>query len=414
MIPSSTYQVLAQQTDENLRRHILDQWFPRALDTAKGGFLQNFAENWSPRRETEKSVVYQARLTWLSAQAAQRYPNEKKRWSDISTHGANFLRDGLWDKQNGGFFWGVDANGSPQRSGEKHAYGVAFAIYALSANYEITRDAATLKLAQDAFKWLETHAHDAPNGGYNEALARDNRPMAPGAGRNDPVGTRYGLKSMNTHIHLLEAFAALYEIWPDPQLRTRLEEVFLLVRDKIAVSPPGALNLYFSPDWTPVPDHDSYGHDIETAFLLIEAAAALHIPDDPRTWEVARQLVDHTLDVGLDAKNGGFYDAGSVTGTISNPEKVWWVQGEALNALLVMHDRFGAQTSRYWDAFLAQWKWIQTRQIDVKNGGWYPEVRPDGTPIAGHIKSDGWTEGYHQGRAMLHVSALLQKKAKNP
>ena len=406
----ASYRTIQNEVEENLRAHVLNQWFPRAVSNDfRGGFDQNFSDNWTNTSKGERSLVYQARLTWLAAKASRRNPAESAKWNAIASHGADFLRTQMWDAQ-GGFFWELNA-GVPGRGGEKHAYGNAFAIYALAGHYEATHDARALELAQTAFRWLDSHAHDARNGGYFEALSRDGRPILtpPSSDQpNDFIGTRYGYKSMNTHIHLLEAFAALHEIWPDKRLKSRLNEVFLLVRDTIVVSPPGAMNLVFRPDWKAVPDHDSFGHDIETAYLLVEAAGALGMPDDQRTWDVVRALVDHTLDFGLDPQNGGFYDAGGTFGGVSGPDKVWWTQAEALNALLLMHGKYGARTPRYWNAFASQWNWIQNKQVDKTGGGWRRRVAPDGAPFPGETKSDGWTEGYHQGRALLNVSQLLK------
>ena len=169
---------------------------------------------------------------------------------------------------------------------------------------------------------------------------------APGAGGRpanshaaDHLGTAYGYKSMNSHIHLLEAMTALYRVWPDPMVQTRLRELFVLVRDKIAVE-PGCLNLFFTPDWRPVPDHDSFGHDVETAYLLLEAATALKQPDDAKTLAAAKYLVDHALVWGWDERLGGFYDKGAAFTPACGREKIWWTQAEGLNALLLMHVRF--------------------------------------------------------------------------
>jgi len=410
----ANYRAIRVQVENNLRAQVLAQWFPRAVNAKTGGFDQNFSQNWTNTSQGERSIVYQARLTWLASQAALRYPSEAAKWKGYASHGADFLRTRMWDAKDGGFFWEVD-NGIPVRGGEKHAYGNAFAIYALTSHYRATHDPRSLLLAQQAFRWLDSHAHDSKNGGYFEALARGGSPILTARSTSDPndvIGGRYGYKGMNTHIHLLEAFAALSQVWPDPTLHARLRELFALVRDTIVVSPPGAMNLYFRPDWKSVPNHDSFGHDIETAYLLVEAADALGMPDDARTWSVARSLVDHTLDFGLDAKNGGFYDAGGTFGGISGNDKVWWTQAEALNALLLMHGHYGSQSPRYWNAFLAQWNFIQQHQVDSINGGWMRRVAADNSPFPDETKSDGWTEGYHQGRALLNVSqtlALLNK-----
>lgn len=412
---ATSYRTLQQQTEENLRQNVLGQWFPRAVSNDfGGGFDQNFSENWTNTSKGERSLVYQARLTWLASQAAMRYPAQSARWKEFATHGADFLRTRMWDAQNGGFFWALEA-GTPVRDGEKHAYGIAFAIYALSAHFRATGDARSLELAKQAFRWLDAHAHDPKNGGYYEALTRQGDPLlfAPQKDQlKDVIGTRYGYKSMNSHIHLLEALAALSPIWKNKILHSRLDEVFHKVRDTIVVSPPGAMNLFFRPDWKPVPDRDSYGHDIETAYLLVEAADALGHPDDERTWAVARTLVDHTLEFGFDAERGGFYNEGGSFGGVFDSDKVWWVQAEGLNALLLMHHKYGANTPRYWEAFQQQWAFIQAHQIDKANGGWLSHVTQMGEPTPAAVKSDGWTEGYHQGRALLNVSQTLGELAR--
>ena len=407
------YARLKAQVDYALQVDVLGQWFPRA-QSEQGGFNQMFDEKWQRGDTAERSIVYQSRLTWVAAQAALRYPREAPIWKARALHGAKFLAQ-MWDAKNGGFFWAVQrgAKGQyqPQRDGEKHVYGIAFAIYALSAAHQATGDKASLQLAQRAFYWLEKHAHDNHYGGYYEALTRAGTPIvAPisDTQTSDVIGTRYGYKSMNSHIHLLEAFSALHHEWPDSFLKDSLNRTFHIVRDTIAVE-PGALNLYFTPDWKPLPERDSFGHDIETAYLLIEAAHELK-DNSAQTGKVARALVDHTLAFGWDEEHGGVYDAGGVFRTPHEEEetrKVWWTQAETLNALLLMHKRHGKSTSRYWNAFVQEWNWIQQYQTDKVNRGWFPEVARDGAPPVGRNKSDGWTEAYHQGRALLNVSEML-------
>jgi mannobiose 2-epimerase len=412
---ATSYGHLASEVENNLEQHVLSKWFPAATDRERGGFYQNFAEDWTRLETTEKSIVYQSRLTWIAAQEAMRSPQTMNAYREYSRHGLKFLRDVLWDKQHGGFFWAVDRNAQPatERGREKHVYGISFGIYAAAANYKATRDAQALNLAQRAFQWLDAHAHDARNGGYYEALTSQGQlilvpPVTPSGLKVDAIGTRYGYKSMNSHIHLLEAFTALYEVWPDRKLRARLQETFNIVRDKIVVEQVGAMNLYFTPDWRALPDHDSFGHDVETAYLLVEAAAALGKPNDARTWNAARRLVDHALEFGWDTEHGGFYDAGSAFGKPTNTDKIWWTQAEGLNALLLMHERFGKQTPRYWQAFVQQWNFIKQHQIDPVHGGWYPSVTREGSPPRARGKSDGWTEAYHQGRALINVSRTLR------
>jgi mannobiose 2-epimerase len=419
---AAAYRRIAAECEDNLRKHIVSQWFPRAMDEKRGGYFQNYAEDWSFIDKDDRATVYQGRLTWLAAEAAHRYPAEAKLWTDRSNHGLDFLADHMWDQQYGGFFWSLGATApyAPDRDGEKHMYGHAFGLYAAATNYSRTKNPRALKLTKDAFLWMEEHAHDGVNGGYVESISREGKKQltappglpAPPAGRpqGDALGVPFGQKGMNCHIHILEALTATYEAWPDPRVRARLDEVFLIVRDKVA-TPPGHLHLYFQADWTPAPRAISFGHDVETGFLLAEASQALGKASEQRTWAVSRMLVDQPLVVGFDKERGGFYDESDLAGTLTRTDKIWWVEAEGLNALLLMHDRYGATTPRYWQAFLKQWDLISNHMIDQKNGGWYSRVKADGSVIPGLVKSDRWTEGYHQGRSMLRVSERLRELA---
>ncbi len=245
-------------------------------------------------------------MTWITAQTVLRRPDLKEQFLPYVRHGAAYLMNVLWDKEHGGFFWGLDDKGhvSPPYTENKHLYGMSFALYGAAAAYQATKDAGTLDLAQRAFRWIDGHAHDAANGGYFEWLTRDGKIIE---AHGDPAKLEgvavaafpVGYRSMNTHIHLLESFSQLYEVWKDDTLRTRLEEMIAIVRDRIAVE-PGVLNLYLTPDWRAIPDHDSYGHDIETAYLLLEAEDVLGRGHDPKTEAMARKLVDHALAYGWD------------------------------------------------------------------------------------------------------------------
>ncbi len=406
----AVYLRIADEVTANLQSQILDKFFPATVDEKGGGFFENYRLDWTRGAGDNKSIVYQSRLTWMSAQAARFFPARADLYLAMTRRGAACLADRLWDKQGGGFFWTVDSAGQPT-SHVKQTYGHAFGIYALSASYQATKDPATLDLARKAFQWLEEHAHDQVNRGYFENIGPDGRPSDAG---NSAVGGRANQKSMNTSIHLLEAFTGLYQVWPDPLVRARIQEMLQICRDKIYAE-PGYLTQYLTADWQRTSGPDSFGHDVETGFLMVEAAEILGQGNDPRIWTAARHLVDHAMQYGWDHERGGLYDAGTmkadgvVTGGLRT-EKIWWVEAEHLNALLLQHEHVGRETTTYWDAFVRQWDWISRFQIDHTNGGWWPTVSADGTP-ASRVKADAWTECYHQGRAMLNVSERLRKLA---
>jgi mannobiose 2-epimerase len=406
----------AKQTETMLHQDVLDVWFPRSIDHFHGGFSSNFSRDWQPAPSTEKFSVFQGRMTWIAAQAAIRRPLLRAQYLPSVRHGVAYLSDVLWDKQDGGFYWGLDDEGkiSPAFTDNKQLYGTSFCIYGLAAAYQADHDPKALALAQQAFRWVEQHAHDDKNEGYYEWLRRDGTPMQ--AEPFDPVihsvaagDFPIGYKSMNTHIHLLEAYTQLYVVWKDELLRKRVEELLHVVRDKVTVE-PGVMNLFFTNDWRAVPDHDSYGHDIEAAYLMLEAAEALGRGGDERTGRIAKMMVDHSIAYGWDQAHGGVYHSGAYVGRPDDLLKEWWVEMEALNTFLLMHERYGKTTDEYWKLFQKQLRYIQKYQMDAEFHGDYELIRPDGTP-AFTSKGRIWKAAYHDGRALLNVSERLQRLA---
>ncbi len=401
---------LATEIDNALVRHDISPWFPRCIDEANGGFTANYSGAWRPTGDQGKSLVYQSRLTWFAAQVSRRLKTEESaQFIAHARHGLSFLREKMWDVEYGGPFWRLDLRGLPPAGEpvEKYAYGVAFVIYASASLAWIASDPPALAFAQDVFRWLEAHAHDMANGGYHEILDRAGVPLraGPRGERWSEIGTPYGYKSANTHLHLLEALTELYRAWPDPLVRERLTEIFLLVRDRMFVA-PGCLSELYTDDFRPLPGVISYGHDVESAYLLVEASRALGQPDDAETWQKARLLVDNAITFGFDGALGGLYYSGTVFANATALHKVWWAQAEALNAFFLLHERFGADDPRYGSAFVRTWDFIRSRVVDSTHGGWHDTIWLDDRPLPGP-KSHDWKDPYHTGRALLNVSAGL-------
>ncbi len=412
------YLKLASEVEAALHRDVLAVWFPRTLDTKNGGFHSEFTRDWKPSASHGKFSVFQARMTWIAAQIVIRRPEMKDQFLPVVQHGVKYLNDVLWDKQYGGFYWGLDDSGqiSSSFSDGKHLYGMSFCLYAAAAAYQATKDPKALDLAVRTFHWMDEHAHDANNGGYFEWLTREGKPLIahPESGKVELSPVSFfpiGYKSMNTHLHLLESFTQLYEVWKDQTLRQRLEELLAILRDKISVD-PGAMNLYFTNAWRPFPDHDSYGHDVEAAYLMLEASAVLGHTNDATTERMARMLVDHALAYGWDANLGGFYREGTTYGKPEEKLKDWWVEVEGLNALLLMHQKYGAKSDLYFKAFQQQWSFIKDYQIDSEFHGLYRNIAPDGKPPI-LDKGDNWKAAYHDGRAFLNVSDRLRTLAES-
>ena len=409
-----TYLKIAGEVDDALHNDVLGVWFPRAVDKAHGGFHSHYGRDWRELPSDGKFSVFQGRMTWVAAQVVMREPQRKQKFVPIVRHGVEYLANVMWDKQDGGFFWGLDDEGriTPQFGDHKELYGMGFCIYGAAAAYQATHDEQALELAKKGFAWVDQHAHDAEHGGYYEWLTRDGTPVpvhiVNGHVESNGVGP-IGFKSMNTHIHLLEAFTQLYEVWPDAKLKARLEELLTIVRDKISVE-PGVMNLYFTDAWQAIPDHDSYGHDVETAYLMLETDELLHGKASPATERMAKMLVDHALAYGWDAKNGGFFHEGTTLGEPENTSKEWWVECEGLNALLMMHERYGRENPVYFERFVEQWGFIRNHTIDAQDHGDFNLTTAEGKPLS-EDKGSIWKAAYHDSRAFWNVSARLRRLA---
>jgi cellobiose epimerase len=354
---------------------------PRAVDAVHGGFHQNYAEDWSELPDTSRSLVYHSRMTWLAAAGGL---------TDIADEGCRTLWEKFWDQDYGGFVWEVGLDGGVMDP-EKHLYGNAFAVFALAK-------AGKGDDANWAFQWFDLHAHDDVNGGYVETCWSDGEQNLSSEGK-DSLGTPYGLKSMNTNLHIMEALIELYKLRPDDRIRGRLQEVFDMFRTKFAAS-DGKLNYYLTKELVPASDVDSYGHAMEAAFLMIEAAEVLS-SDVEATWDLAKAMVDRTLSVGWDIEHAGMFNEGHFGQPPHDLDKVWWVQAESFNVLRVLAERYGKPYGQFMSSQLA---FIERFVIDQKHGGWRSTVNHDGCPKPGLSKSDGWTEGYHQGRAVNTAS----------
>jgi len=401
---------------------LIDVYYPRNIDTVYGGYLSTFTFDFKPQGDQDKMIVTQSRNIWSTAKASAFYHD--KRFIAMSRHGFYFLRDKMWDKEYGGFYSLVTRDGRA-KSTTKEAYGNAFAIYGLSAYYAVSNDTAALDLAKRTFQWLEKNSHDNEYGGYFQHMERSGKPIVRPGGT--PSGSDLGYKDQNSSIHLLEAFTELYKIWKDPLVKKRLAEMLYLIRDHI-VTEKGYLQLFFTPDWKPVTfrdsseetirknhfiDHVSFGHDVETAYLMLEATETLGNMHDEKTLGIGKKMLDHAIKNGWDSNLCGFYDEGyyfkDKSGcTITNRSKNWWAQAEALNTLLLFSDIYPADPLGYRKLFMKEWDYAEKYLIDHEHGDWYEEGLDNEPQRKTALKAHIWKTTYHVFRAFMNCIDRLQ------
>ena len=413
---STNLDTIESQMRYAAKQGLLDEYYPRNIDTLYGGYLSTFSFDFKPVGEQDKMIVTQARHTWSTAKAAMFYHDTS--YIPMSRHGFYFLRDKMWDKQYGGFYNLVSRDGTP-KSIIKEAYGNAFAIYGLCAYYECSGDTGALNLAKKTFIWLEKYSHDPIYKGYYQHLKRDGAHVIRTA---DIKSTSdIGYKDQNSSIHILEALTELYKVWKNPLVKERLQEMLYLIRDKI-VTPKGYLQLYFTYDWKPISyrdssdavikknhyiDHVSFGHDVETAYLMKDATETLGNMHDTKTLAIGKKMVDQALRNGWDDSLGGFYDEGyyfkNKPGlTITDKSKNWWAQAEALNTLLMFSYMYPRDTMRYLEKFFKEWQYVQTYLIDYQHGDWYEEGLDNEPQRKTALKAQIWKGTYHVFRALTN------------
>lgn len=415
---------IAEEMQTFLKDRMLRKWYPLVVDSLHGGYLSDFNYRWEPDGPQNKMIVTQARHIWTTAGAAE-FTAEESWYVPIAAHGAAFLQDEMWDEQYGGFYNLVSRDGEVIAGNEreiiKRAYGNAFAIYGLAAYYRVSGNEQALQLARDAFLWLEEHSHDPEDRGYFQFMTRDGTPFMSGYQGTPP-------KDQNSSIHLLEAFTELYQVWKDDLLRERLHEMLVLIRD-IMVHPKGYLQLFFRRDFTPVSyrdssatvreehynlDHVSFGHDVETAYLMLEASHVLGLENDTTTLRIAKRMVDHSLRNGWHDSVGGFYDMGYYlpgddTLTIIEDTKNWWAQAEGLNSLLLMADLFPEDPRQYFEKFQTQWAYVNQNLLDHEYGGWYAGGIDKQPEMRRADKSHIWRGAYHTTRSLVNCIQRLRE-----
>ena len=336
-----------------------------------------------------------SRILWTYSAALGRDPRPEYR--DMARRALEDLDRSFWDIRHGGLYWTANADGAPVAT-HKQVYLQTFGIYALSEYHRTTGNGPALERAKEIFQLLEDKARDPQHGGYLEAFTRDWTKELPEMrrliGANAP-------KSQNTHLHVMEAYTSLLRVWPDPRLRAALGEVVGLMLDRILDPKTHHLGLYFEADWTPVSTAISYGHDIEAAWLLCEAAEALG--DDAliaRTREVAVEIARVTLAEGV-SPLGGIYNEGGPSGVTSTDHE-WWPQAEAVVGFLHAYQLSGDTV--FLDAASRTWDFVENHVVDRKDGEWFLMVDAKGKPQARRPKASIWKCPYHNGRACMQIA----------
>ena len=377
-----------------LEHNILDWWL--TLRDPRGGFFGEVLSTGEIQPDAPRGEILNARIIWAFSAAYQMLPKAEYREAAIAA-GEWFLAH-FCDKENGGVYWSVTADGQ-RLDDKKQLYAQGFAIYGLSELFKVTRDPKVLAAAAALFQIVEDRFADRENGGYIEALARDFSPLADMSLSAHDINAD---KTMNSHLHIMEAYANLYKVWPAPALKDALIRLIDLTCTRI-MGADGHLQLYFHRDWSVLPGAVSYGHDIETSWLLLECALAT------RDFDVVSRMRPYAAALGR-AGNEGLLPDGSMLyeklpdGTLDESRQ-WWVQAETVVGNLWLWKYHGDNAAA--DRALACWAYIRDRLVDRAGGDWFWAILPDGAPDLTQPKAGFWKCPYHNARMCLEILKLF-------
>jgi mannobiose 2-epimerase len=352
-----------------------------------------------------RHAVIAARTLWTFAAAARDLPELRGDLKNTARKALRLVLDDFWDDDHGGVFWSLNADRSVLAD-RKQIYAQAFAIYGLAQWVDVSGDAAARSAAFTMFDLLEAHARDRAQGGYLEALTREWGPLANTAlsDKDLPVP-----KSMNTNLHVLEAYTTLLRVTGDERVREALHELLIASLDHIvALKPFAHCELFFDLDWRSHVNTVSYGHDIEASWLLWdawEALAAAGAVDDAlgaRTRDVTLKLADAVRAHGLDADGAVMYEG--TPARVVNDQKHWWPQAEGVVGWLNAYQLAGRAEDRA--AAIGAWDFVEARVIDREHGEWFARLDRAGAVLTGtedDVKIGPWKCPYHNARACLEV-----------
>lgn len=391
---------LKVEMEQEFKEDLAPYWTKFAIDEVNGGFIGQVSFDNQKDYTANKGVILNTRLLWAFSATSKVFGTSDLRESAKRAY--QYLTEYFVDKEYGGFYWVLDSQGNIVDD-RKHIYAQAFGIYGFVEYYSLTKEREALKLTYDVFHLIEQKARDRENGGYFEAYNREwelnGDVRLSDKDKNEP-------KSMNTHLHILEAYTNLYRFAPNEILKGRLEELIHIFCDHIITKDHTSLITFMDVNWTPKSDSISFGHNIEASWLLLEAAEVLEKPLlIEKVKNLALSLSYAVLENGVDS-DGALLNEATPAG-LTDPNKDWWPQVEGIIGFLNAYEI--SKEIKFLEAAVDIWEFIKHFMIDPHYGEWYEKVSRNGVPFSKMNKVRSWKGPYHNMRAIIEVMARVDR-----
>lgn len=384
---------------DEIREHLVSAVIPfwkRLRDDEFGGYYGYMDYDLKVDKKAEKGCILNSRILWFFSNAYTLLKDESLLAE--ADHGYEFLKEHCVDSENGGIYWSMNYDGTPKDT-TKHTYNQAFCIYALSSYYEASGKSEALELAKELFHLIEKQCMDEQ--GYLEAFTRDFKPES-----NEKLSENGVLaeKTMNTLLHVFEAYTELYRVAPDDEVKERLKWIMDVFADKVFNPDRKRQEVFFDKDYNSIIDLHSYGHDIETAWLIDRGVDVLG-DENYRTkmTAITKILTQNIYETAFD----GHSLANECEKGVVDSNRVWWVQAETVVGFINGYEHDRTRTD-YMQAAESVWQFIKDYLIDKREGSeWFWLLRQDGTPVEGKPIVEPWKCPYHNGRMCFEVIRRL-------
>ena len=408
-----------KEAENYLVNELLPFWTKRMIDNRNGGYITHFDKDGNDTGDDEKSLIAQSRSVYTLS-SAHRAGYGSGEFAEMAKWGIDFMLEKMWDNEHGGFFWMMDRAGNVKID-KKILYGHSFAIYCLSEYTLATGDPCGIEYAEKTFDLIQKNCTDTYFGGYFEMFDRNWTLAGPGSQGGDR-------KTLDVHMHLMEAFTTLFECSKKEVHRRKLLEDIEILLNRM-MHPEYKTGIpQFTADWQVAPqikfdiiwgwdrysevgeknnptDNTCYGHNAEFGWLFIHALKILGACTDDY-FDLFTKIFDHTINNGIDKKHGGVFVEGPHCGGVYDMEKEFWQQAEVLIGTLDAYLLFGKE--KYWDAYKNVHRFVFDKVINKNVGEWYPLLSREGEPVWTHM-GHSWKVNYHTVRAMIQSIKRLRK-----